>query len=62
MVFWVDVFVCSLYFDCIVESLNHCVDEKGMEIYAWCVMPGHVHLVFRSVIEKPEEPLSVFAL
>jgi len=52
-VFWVDVFVRRLYFDCLVESLNHCVDEKGMEIYAWCIMPSHVHLVFRSAIEKP---------
>lgn len=32
-VFWIDVFVRRLYFDCIVESLNHCVEEKGMEIY-----------------------------
>jgi hypothetical protein len=32
-VFWVDVFVRRIYFDCIVESLNICVNEKGMEIY-----------------------------
>jgi hypothetical protein len=31
-VFWIDVFVRRLYFDCIVENLNHCVEEKGMEI------------------------------
>ena len=59
-VFWVDVFVRRLYFDCIVESLNHCVDEKGMEIYAWCIMPSHVHLVFKSNIAKPEDLIGVF--
>jgi len=59
-VFWVDVFVRRLYFDCIVESLNHCVDEKGMEIYAWCIMPSHVHLVFRSATEKPEDLIGGF--
>ncbi len=59
-VFWVDVFVRRLYFDCLVESLNHCVEEKGMEIYAWCIMPSHVHLVFRSTIEKPEDLIGVF--
>jgi len=59
-VFWVDVFVRRLYFDCIVESLNHCVEEKGMEIYAWCIMPSHIHLVFRSTVEKPEELIGGF--
>jgi len=59
-VFWVDVFVRRLYFDCIVESLNHCVDEKGMEIYAWCIMPSHVHLVFRSATDKPEDLIGGF--
>lgn len=59
-VYWVDVFVRRLYLDCIVENLNKCVDEKGMEIYAWCIMPSHVHLVFRSTIQKPEELIRDF--
>ena len=59
-VFWVDVFVRRLYLDCIVENLDHCVDEKGMEIFAWCIMPSHVHLVFRSLNQKPEELIGGF--
>ena len=59
-VFWVDVFVRRLYFDCIVESLNQCVEKKGMEIYAWCIMPSHIHLVFRSATEKPEDLIGGF--
>ena len=59
-VFWVDVFVRRIYFDCIVENLNYCVANKGMEIYAWCVMPSHIHLVFRSNIQKPDELLRDF--
>ena len=31
-----------------------------MEIYAWCVMPSHVHLVFKSTIQKPEDLLRDF--
>ena len=31
-----------------------------MEIYAWCIMPSHVHLVFRSTIQKPEELIGGF--
>lgn len=59
-VFWVDVFVRRVYFDCIVENLNYCVDNKGMEIYAWCIMPSHVHLVFKSTIQKPDELIRDF--
>ncbi len=53
-VFWVDVFVRKIYFDCIVDNLNYCVDNKGMEIYVWCIMPSHVHLVFKSTIQNPQ--------
>jgi REP element-mobilizing transposase RayT len=59
-VFWVDVFVRLHYFDCLVRNLNYCVDNKGMEIYAWCIMPSHVHLVFRSTIQKPEDLIRDF--
>ena len=59
-VFWVDVFVRRIYFDCIVENLNHCVDNKGMEIYAWCIMPSHIHLVFKSTIQRPDELIRDF--
>src|ERR1700721_3989061 len=59
-VFWVDVFFRRLYFDCIVENLNRCVDDKGMEIYAWCIMPSHIHLVFKSTIQKPDELIRDF--
>lgn len=57
---WVDVFVRRLYFDCLVDNLNYCVDHKGMEIYAWCIMPSHVHLVFRSNMQKPEDLVREF--
>jgi REP element-mobilizing transposase RayT len=59
-VFWVDVFVRRQYFECIIDNLNFCVNNKGMEIYAWCIMPSHVHLVFKSNIQKPEELIRDF--
>jgi len=59
-VFWIDVFVRRIYFECLVKNLNYCVEKKGMEIYSWCIMPSHVHLVFRSTIQKPEELLRDF--
>jgi REP element-mobilizing transposase RayT len=59
-VFWIDVFVRRLYFDCLVDDLNYCVEHKGMEIYAWCIMSSHVHLVFKSTMVKPEQLLGSF--
>ncbi|QEM08739.1 MULTISPECIES: REP-associated tyrosine transposase [Mucilaginibacter] len=59
-VFWIDVFVRLEYFDCLVKNLNYCVANKGMEIYAYCIMPSHIHLVYRSTIQKPEDLLRDF--
>ena len=59
-VFWIDVFVRRIYFDCLVENLNYCVDEQGLVIYAWCIMPSHMHLVFKSTIKKPADMIGGF--
>ncbi len=42
---WIDVFVRRVYCDIVVESLKYCIDEKGLELYAWCIMSSHVHLI-----------------
>ena len=42
---WIDVFVRIEYKDIVVESLNYCVENKGLEVYAWCIMTSHVHLI-----------------
>ncbi len=59
-VFWIDVFVRRIYFDCLVENLNYCVNEQGLVIYAWCIMPSHMHLVFKSTIKKPADMIGGF--
>ena len=38
-VYWIDVFVRVEYFQMMVESLDYCRNNKGMEIYTWCIMP-----------------------
>jgi putative transposase len=47
-VYWVDVFIRDAYFDLIIQSLDFCRKNKGMEIYAYCIMTSHVHLIFRA--------------
>jgi putative transposase len=42
---WIDVFVRNDYRQIIVDSLQHCIDNKGLEVYAWCIMTSHVHLI-----------------
>jgi REP element-mobilizing transposase RayT len=50
---WIDVFTRDLYFVIMTESLDHCRKNKGMEIYGYCIMPSHVHLIFRSALADP---------
>jgi putative transposase len=50
---WIDVFTRDAYFWNIIESLDFCTKNKGMEIYGYCIMPSHVHLIFRSVNGDP---------
>ena len=58
---WLDVFTRNEYKNILVDSLNYCVKEKGMEIYSWVIMTNHVHLVFRSIGKrKPEQLLGDF--
>lgn len=45
---WIDVFTRNLYRDIYVDSLNHCIKEKGLIVYAWVVMTNHIHMIIRS--------------
>lgn len=50
---WIDVFTRQKYFDVLSDSLIYCRKEKGMEVYAYCFMPSHLHLIFRDINENP---------
>lgn len=50
---WIDVFTRDSYFSCITDSLDYCRKKKGMEIFGYCIMPSHIHLIFRSSIKDP---------
>ncbi|HCR53740.1 MAG TPA: transposase [Cytophagales bacterium] len=45
---WVDVFIRKEYKDILLESWRYCQKEKALEIYAWCVMSSHVHMIIGS--------------
>jgi putative transposase len=59
-VYWIDVFTRVDYFDIIIESLDFCRKNKGMDIYGYCIMPSHIHLIFRSALVDPSELIRDF--
>lgn len=42
---WIDVFTRSEYKDLLITSLDFCIQKKGLEIYSWCIMSNHLHLI-----------------
>lgn len=42
---WIDIFTRPIYKQVIIESLSYCQKEKGLILYAWCVMSNHIHLI-----------------
>lgn len=45
---WIDVFSRPNYRLTLIESLRYCQQHKGLELYAWCLMSNHLHLIARA--------------
>jgi REP element-mobilizing transposase RayT len=45
---WVDVFTRLNHKMTIVDSLRYCQKHKGLEIYAYVLMPSHLHMMCRA--------------
>jgi len=53
---WIDVFIRPVYKQIIIDALNRYIAEKGLIVYAWCLMTNHLHLVANC---KPNTSLSL---
>jgi REP element-mobilizing transposase RayT len=42
---WIDVFTRPQYRDVVINSLRYSRKEKGLLIYAYCIMTNHIHLM-----------------
>lgn len=51
---WVDVFTKKEYKDIVINSLHNCIQNKGLQVYAFVIMSNHLHLI----ISSGKEPLS----
>jgi len=45
---WIDISTRDRYREIVTDSLNYCIENKGLVVYAWILMTNHVHLVCRS--------------
>ncbi len=54
VVSWQAVFIRRVYGDHVMECLRHCRDHKGLAIYAYVLMPNHLH----AVVQSSGRPLS----
>jgi putative transposase len=51
---FVDVFTRELYINILLDSIKHCQQAKGLNVYAWVIMTNHTHFI----IDSTNIPLS----
>ena len=49
---WINVFSREMYKEKMLDSLNFCIQKKGLKVYAWVIMSNHVHLTISSLDNK----------
>jgi putative transposase len=42
---WIDVFTRNDYCEEFIQNLEYCRKNKGLKVYAYCIMSSHVHLI-----------------
>lgn len=42
---WIDAFTRKELAEVVIDSLVYCQKHKGLVIYAWCLMPSHLHFI-----------------
>jgi len=45
---WMDVFTRQMYVDILYDSIRFCQQQKGLELYAYVIMPNHFHIIART--------------
>ena len=46
---WVDLFIRDSYKQFICDNLNYCIDNFGLQIYAYVIMPSHLHMISSAI-------------
>ena len=45
---WIDLFIRDVYRNILLDSIKYCQATKDLELYGWCLMTSHVHLIIGS--------------
>ncbi len=54
LIYWIDLFIRNEYKDIMLASWRHCQQFKGLDIYGWCIMTSHVHMIIGASGNRPE--------
>jgi putative transposase len=49
---WIDLFTRLNHKMLLVDSLKYCQENKGLNIFGWCLMPSHLHLIANTAMGK----------
>jgi putative transposase len=55
VIHWIDVFIRDEYRQIFIDSVRYCQKHKGLEVFAWCIMPSHIHMILRTTGLNPLE-------
>ncbi len=45
VIHWIDLFIRKEYKELLINSLQHCQEQKGLVVHAFVIMTSHVHLI-----------------
>lgn len=54
---WIDIFIRDEYRNVFLDSVGYCQKNKGLEVYAWCIMTSHIHMILGSKGENKLEDI-----
>src|SRR5262245_35965379 len=44
-IYCLNLFIRAEYLDIFLDSIRYCQHHKGLEVYAYCIMSSHVHMI-----------------
>jgi len=45
---WLPIFTSKVYFNIVIDSLDFCIDEKALQLYAYVILDNHFHIIASS--------------
>lgn len=55
VVYWIDLFTRNEYKNIVLSSWEYCREHKGMDLYGYCFMTSHIHMIIGTHQAKMED-------